>query len=65
MNLKYLALNESLYDNMLWGGRLGNGPIADESGQAIDALNRKLAADDRAQTVLLPFADGIQFCRKK
>jgi caffeoyl-CoA O-methyltransferase len=54
-----------LFDNMLWGGRLGNGPITDEAGQAIDALNRKLASDDRVQTVLLPFADGIQFCRKK
>ena len=53
-----------LFDNMLWGGRLGGGPIAEPTGQAIDALNHKLAKDARVETVLLPVADGIQLCRK-
>ena len=53
-----------LFDNMLWGGRLGSGPIAEESGRVIDSLNRKLAADKRVETVLLPVADGLQLCRK-
>jgi len=53
------------FDNMLWGGRLGSGTVDEASGRAIDALNHKLARDARVETVLLPIADGIQFCRKK
>lgn len=53
-----------LFDNMLWGGRLGAGPITEPGGRAIDALNRKLANDNRVQSVLLPIADGLQLCRK-
>lgn len=54
-----------LFDNMLWGGKLGAGPITEDTGRAIDALNRKLAEDTRVETVLLPIADGIQLCRKR
>ena len=53
-----------LFDNMLLGGRLGSGPVTEASGIAIDALNRKLAADPRVESVLLPIADGLQLCRK-
>jgi caffeoyl-CoA O-methyltransferase len=53
-----------LFDNMLWGGRLGTGPIREEGGRAINALNHKLAKDNRIQAVLLPIADGLQLCRK-
>lgn len=53
-----------LFDNMLWGGRLGSGPISEPGGRAIDALNRKLATDKRVESVLLPVADGLQLCRK-
>jgi caffeoyl-CoA O-methyltransferase len=54
-----------LFDNMLWAGRLTGNLDGDPLGQAIDVLNRKLANDSRVETVLLPFADGIQVCRKK
>jgi caffeoyl-CoA O-methyltransferase len=54
-----------LFDNMLWGGRLGAGPVRQANGRAIDALNHKLAADPRVEAVLLPVADGIQLCRKR
>lgn len=54
-----------LFDNMLWEGRLVSGPIKEESGRAIDVLNRKLANDARVEAVLLPIADGIQMCRKR
>jgi caffeoyl-CoA O-methyltransferase len=53
-----------LFDNMLWGGRLGSGPVEDPSGRAIDELNHKLAEDRRVEAVLLPIADGLQLCRK-
>jgi caffeoyl-CoA O-methyltransferase len=54
-----------LFDNMLWGGRLGTGRIHQPSGQAIEKLNRKLARDKRVESVLLPIADGLQLCRKR
>ncbi len=54
-----------VFDNMLWGGRLGRGPLDDESGRAIDSLNRKLANDPRVESVLLPIADGLHVCRKR
>jgi caffeoyl-CoA O-methyltransferase len=54
-----------LFDNMLWGGRLGQGRVRAARGRAIDALNRKLATDSRVEAVLLSVADGIQLCRKR
>jgi caffeoyl-CoA O-methyltransferase len=55
-----------VFDNMLWGGRLGgSGPIKDSDGAALDALNKKLASDPRVESVLLPVADGLQLCRKR
>jgi caffeoyl-CoA O-methyltransferase len=54
-----------LFDNMLWAGRLTGSLDDDPLGQAIDALNRKLAKDPRVEAVLLPVADGIQVCRKR
>jgi len=53
-----------LFDNMLWGGRLGKKkPPTHPAGLAIDALNRKLAHDPRVASVLLPIGDGINLCR--
>lgn len=54
-----------LFDNMLWGGKLGDGPIKEDTGRAIDALNKKLPLDSRVETVLVSVADGIQICRKR
>lgn len=53
-----------LFDNMLWGGRLGKkGPIKHPNGRAIDRLNRKLARDPRVESVLLTIGDGVHACR--
>jgi len=54
-----------LFDNMLWGGRVGKKSIKQAGGRAIDQLNRKLARDRRIESVLLPIADGLQLCRKR
>lgn len=53
-----------LFDNMLWGGSVAD-KQPDESGAALNALNRRLCTDERVETVLLPIADGIQMCRVK
>ncbi len=53
-----------LFDNMLWGGRLGKkAPIKHPNGRAIDRLNRKLARDPRVESVLLTIGDGVHACR--
>lgn len=53
-----------LFDNMLWGGDLIDSNLSHPSGLALNALNKKLTEDPRVENVLLPFADGIQLCRK-
>jgi len=53
-----------LFDNMLWGGCVLEGLSHHENAKAIRGLNAKLAMDSRIECVLLPIADGIQFCRK-
>ena len=54
-----------VFDNMLWGGRLGGEPITEATGRAVDALNHKLAKDPRVETVLISVADGLQVCRRR
>ena len=51
-----------VFDNMLSHGRVVD--PQDDRDRALDALNRKLAADPRVESVLLPVADGLNFCRK-
>ncbi len=53
-----------LFDNMLCGGRLGRKrPPSHPNGRALDSLNRKLARDQRVQSVLLSIGDGLRLCR--
>jgi caffeoyl-CoA O-methyltransferase len=53
-----------LFDNMLWGGRVGGPrPVRGAGGRAIDRVNRKLARDRRVESVLLSIGDGVRICR--
>ncbi len=53
-----------LFDNMLWGGRLGTKRrIKHPGGKAIDQLNHKLARDPRIESMLLTLGDGVHLCR--
>ncbi len=54
-----------IFDNMVWGARIIEQPLTDPDAVAIDQLNKKLAADPRVDSVLLPVADGLHFARKK
>ena len=53
-----------VFDNMLRGGKVLDFDDTDLGTKAIHELNGKLAKDPRVESVFLPIADGIQFCRK-
>ena len=52
-----------LVDNTLWSGEVLR--PRDAEAKAIDALNRRIAADARAENVLLTVRDGLQVVRKQ
>jgi caffeoyl-CoA O-methyltransferase len=54
-----------IFDNMVWSGRIIEQPLTDPNGIALDQVNKKLAADPRVDSVLVPIADGLHFARKK
>ena len=55
-----------LADNVLYSGEVVL-PIEQQSNNAkvIDAFNKKIAADDRVEQVILPIRDGVMIIRKK
>ena len=52
-------------DNTLWGGAVLDQDADDEDTRAIQALNAKLAADERITLCLLPVADGVTLARRR
>jgi caffeoyl-CoA O-methyltransferase len=54
-----------VFDNMLWGGRVLERDPDDEDTHALQALNAKLATDDRITLCLLPVADGVTLARRR
>ncbi len=51
-----------LIDNVLQGGRVAE-PSEDENVSAIQALNDRIATDERVDMTLLPVADGLTMAR--
>ncbi len=54
-----------VFDNMLWGGRVLDEDADDEDTRALQALNVKLAGDERVTVCLLPVADGVTLARRR
>ena len=52
-------------DNTLWGGAVLDHDADDEDTRAIQALNTKLAADERVTLCLVPVADGVTLARRR
>jgi predicted O-methyltransferase YrrM len=52
-----------LVDNVLWSGKVLDAR-PDKDTRAIIAFNQKVRNDNRVQTLLLPFRDGITVMRK-
>jgi predicted O-methyltransferase YrrM len=53
------------FDNTLWGGEVLDQNSRDKDTRAIQALNSKLAADQRITLCLLPVADGVTLVRRR
>lgn len=53
------------FDNTLWGGEVLDRDTADDDTRALQALNTKLAGDDRITLCLLPVADGVTLARRR
>ena len=54
-----------LADNTLWEGKVTDSSVDDAPTRAIRAFNAHVSADERAETVLLPVADGLTLIRKR
>ncbi len=52
-----------LVDNALWGGRVIDKDSTDADTVAIREFNDMVAADKRAESVILPIGDGLTFAR--
>lgn len=52
-----------LLDNTLQGGRVIDPAVEDDNTGAIRAINDRIAADDRVESVILPLADGLTLAR--
>lgn len=55
-----------LGDNVLWDGKVAEEPMPqDRQTLGIDAFNRKVMADPRVESVILPLRDGLNIIHKK
>jgi predicted O-methyltransferase YrrM len=52
-----------LADNILWSGKVVSGQN-DEDTQTLDAFNKKVLADKRFESLLLPLRDGLMIARR-
>ena len=54
-----------LVDNVLWGGKVLDTPLEDQTTRTIDLFNKMITEDQRVENLLLPIRDGIMLIKKK
>ena len=54
-----------LVDNVLWGGTVADPSRDDDSTAAMRAFNDRVAADNRARSVMLPIGDGLTMITRR
>lgn len=52
-------------DNVLWGGKIADPQVQDNSTLAVRALNQKLHHDERVTLSLIPIGDGLTLALKR
>ena len=52
-------------DNTLWKGKVVDPAITDADTEAIRAINKRLAGDERVTLSLVPIGDGLTLARKR
>jgi caffeoyl-CoA O-methyltransferase len=52
-------------DNTLWEAKVVDPEITDTDTEAIRAINKKLAADERVTLSMVPIGDGLTLARKR
>lgn len=52
-------------DNVLWGGAVADPHNAEDSTEALRALNDKVGADARVDACMVPIGDGLTLARKR
>lgn len=53
-----------LVDNVLWGGKVLDDPIADATTKIIHRFNQMVSEDVRVENLLLPVRDGLMIIKK-
>jgi predicted O-methyltransferase YrrM len=53
------------FDNTLWSGKVLDEESEDKDTRAIQAINSKLASDERITVCLVPVADGVTLARRQ
>ena len=54
-----------LVDNVLWGGTVADPSRDDDGTVAMRAFNDRVAADNRARSVMLPIGDGLTMITRR
>ncbi len=54
-----------LADNVLWGGKVLDNKLPDQTTQIIDQFNKMITSDMRVDNLLLPLRDGIMVVKKR
>lgn len=53
-----------LADNALWGGKVLDTPMKDDTTRIIHSFNKMVTPDERVQNLLLPVRDGLMMIKK-
>jgi len=54
-----------LADNVLWGGKVLDDKLPDQTTRTIDQFNKMITADERVDNLLLPIRDGVMVIKKR
>jgi len=54
-----------LADNVLWGGKVLDDKLPDQTTRTIDQFNKMITSDERVDNLLLPIRDGVMLIKKR